>query len=379
MRVPFLDLERHHAPLDEALLAALGDVVRSRQFILGPSVREFERELAEYLGRGLVIGVSSGSDALLAALMALGVGPGDEVVTTPFTFFATAGAAARLGARVVFADIEPASMNLSPAAALGKVTGRTRALIPVHLYGRMADLAALEAGLPAGVALVEDSAQSLGARDEAGRLAGTVGALGCFSFFPAKNLGALGDAGALATGDQGLAERVRALRVHGAQPKYHHHFIGGNFRLDALQAAALRVKLPHLEVATEARRRNARRYRELLSAAGLSHDMGGPVRLPGDGPGRHVYHQFVVRVARRDELREYLAARGVMTMIYYPRPLHLQPCFADLGGRRGDFPESEQAADEVLALPIFPELTHDEQSYVVETIGRFFKGRPKCV
>lgn len=372
MRVPFLDLGRIHAPVRDALVARLTDVVDSQRFILGPEVEGFERALADYLGVAHAIGVSSGSDALLAALMALGVGDGDEVIVPSFTFFATAGAVARLGARPVFADIDPATFLLSPERVCERFTARTEAVIPVHLFGRTADIGGLrDVCRDHGVSIVEDAAQAIGAADAHGGRAGGLGKLGCFSFFPAKNLGALGDGGAITTNDAGLAERLRVLRVHGARPKYHHQFIGGNFRLDALQAAALSVKLPTLDAAIEARQRNATRYGKLFDVTKLLDR--GDVVLPEAGPGRHVWHQFVIRARDRDGLRAYLAEQGVQTMIYYPQPLHLQPCFSRCAWKAGDLPETERATAEVLALPIYEGLTPLEQEYVVARIAAFYE------
>lgn len=371
MRVPFMDLGRQHAPLRAALLAKMAEVLDSQGFILGPAVADFERSLAAYCGTAHAIGVSSGSDALLVALMALGVGPGDEVIVPSFTFFATAGAVARVGATPVFVDIDSRTFNLDAEAVRARFTERTKAIVPVHLYGRLADLDALRTDATArGIAILEDGAQSIGAEGPDGRRSGALGTLGCHSFFPAKNLGALGDGGAVTTDDAALAERVRVLRVHGSKPKYVHHLVGGNFRLDALQAALLAVKLPHLESWIAGRRANAERYRALFAEAGLVAD--GRIVPPDDGPGRHVYHQFVVRAAERDALKAFLEGRGVDTMVYYPLPLHLQACFRHLEVRAGELPATEQATAEVLALPIFPELTADEQAYVVESIAAFY-------
>ena len=373
MRVPFIDLARHHAPLRAAIVEKIVEVVDSQRFILGPGVAAFEADLAAYIGAEAAIGVSSGSDALLVALMALGVGPGDEVVVPSFTFFATAGAVARLGAKPVFADIDPESFNLAPADAVRRLTERTKAVIPVHLYGRVAELGELgPACRERGVAIVEDAAQAIGAADAAGVRAGALGDFGCFSFFPTKNLSAFGDGGAVTVCDAERAERVRVLRAHGSKPKYVHHVVGGNFRLDALQAAILSVKLPHLAAANERRQAIAKRYRALFADAGLLGD--DSVVAPEDGPGRHVYHQFVVRAQRRDTLREFLGERGIGTMVYYPRPLHVQDCFAELGCKEGDLPESERASREVLALPVFPELSEDEQDYVVDAMAAFYRG-----
>ena len=356
MHVPLLDLSAQNRPLRDATLAAIARVVDGGQFILGAEVEAFERELAAAVGAPHAIGVSSGTDALLVALMALGVGPGDEVVTTTYSFFATAGVIARLGATPVLCDIEPGSFNLDPRAAAAAVGPRTRAVLPVHLYGRPA--ARLEVPVP----VVEDAAQSIGASP-------LVGVASCLSFFPSKNLGAFGDAGAVLVADAGLAERIRLLRGHGARPKYHHALIGGNFRIDALQAAVLRVKLPHLAGWTAGRRANAERYRRLFADARLPDEL----RLPDDAPG-HIYNQFVIRAPRRDALRAHLTRAGVGTEIYYPVPFHLQACFSGLGHREGAFPVAEAAARETLALPIYPELTEEQQAHVVAQIAGFYQG-----
>jgi dTDP-4-amino-4,6-dideoxygalactose transaminase len=359
-------MSRIHLPLYDAMEAALSRVLRSGQYILGPELAAFEDELARYCGAAHAVGVSSGTDALLAALMALGVGPGDEVVTTPFTFIATAEVIERLGARAVFADIDPATFTLDPAAAVACITDATRAIIPVHLFGQCAEMGPLEQACRArDIALIEDAAQAIGAVDAAGRRAGSVGDFGCFSFFPAKNLGALGDAGGVTARDADLAERLRTIRQHGSKPKYFHGIIGGNFRLDALQAAILRVKLPWLDGWTEARRAAAATYRALFAERGLD----GEVALPREAPGLHAYNQFVIRTARRDELARHLEQRGVSTAIYYPSPLHLQPCFAHLGYQAGDLPVAERACAEVLALPCFPGITEAEQARVVDAIS----------
>jgi dTDP-4-amino-4,6-dideoxygalactose transaminase len=354
MTVPLLDVAGQHGPLREELLGALARVVDSGQFILGAEVDRFERELAAHLGVKHAVGVSSGTDALLVALMALGVGAGHEVVTTTYSFFATAGVIARLGARPVLVDIDEASFNLDVEAARAACGPSTRAVLPVHLFGRPAP--ALEVGVP----VIEDAAQAIGAAPLAGLAA-------CLSFFPSKNLGAFGDAGAVLTDDDAFADRLRLLRVHGGRPKYVHHAIGGNFRLDALQAAVLRVKLPRLEAWTAARRRNADRYRRLFAEVRVPPEL----RLPEDAPG-HIYNQFVIRAPRRDALRERLARAGVATEIYYPVPFHLQPCFRELGLREGAFPRAEAAAREALALPIYPELTEAQQAHVVDRIAEVY-------
>src|SRR5215207_10116720 len=372
MQVPLLDLKQQHAALREELRAALGRVLDSQQFILGEDVRLLESELARYTGAGHAVGCGSGSDALLLALLALDAGAGAEVVTTPFTFFATAGAVARAGARPVFVDIEPRTYNIDPARIDEALTEHTRAVIPVHLYGQMAEMdVILSVTGKRGVRVIEDAAQAIGARDAAGRSAGAVGDAGCFSFYPTKNLGAAGEAGLVTTNDAGLAERLRRLRVHGGATEYHHDEVGFNSRLDTFQAAVLRVKLPHLDAWSDARRERADAYTRLINEAGLSEFVTPPFVLEG---ARHIFHQYVVRVpaARRDALLEHLKASGVGTKVYYPVPLHLQPCFAYLGYRAGDFPESERAARETLALPLFPELTREQQEYVVETLRRFF-------
>jgi dTDP-4-amino-4,6-dideoxygalactose transaminase len=364
IRVPLLDLRAQYASIRDEIRAAIDRVCESQQFILGPEVEAFEREAAAFLGARHAVGVSSGTDALLAALWALGVGPGDEVIVPAYTFFATAGAPVRLGARPVFVDVEPEGLNLDGAQVRARLTSRTKAIIPVHLFGRPADLEPL---LGLGVPVVEDAAQAIGARDAGGRAAGTIGRAGCFSFFPSKNLGGFGDGGMVVTDDAGLAERMRILRVHGMNPKYHHREVGGNFRLDALQAAVLRVKLRHLSRWTQARRDRAERYRRFFREAGLE----GRVRLPADAPG-HVYHQFVIRVPDRDGLRAHLERSGIGTEIYYPVPLPHQECFAGLGHRPGEFPVSEAAARESLALPMYPELTEEQQRAVVAAVGEYY-------
>ncbi|MEO8191443.1 MAG: DegT/DnrJ/EryC1/StrS family aminotransferase [Acidobacteriota bacterium] len=366
LKVPLLDLKAQYASIREEVRVAMDRVCDAQYFIMGPEVVELERELALFCEARFAIGVSSGTDALLVALMALKVGPGDEVLTSPYSFFATAGVVARLGARAVFADIDPATFNLDAAQVASKVTSRTRVILPVHLFGRCADTAAV-ARAAGNVPVIEDAAQAIGARDAQGLSAGSVGAMGCFSFFPSKNLGAFGDGGMVVTNDDALAELLRVLRVHGGKPKYYHHLVGGNFRLDALQAAILRVKLKYLPAWTEARRRNADRYRKLFAEMKCEEW----VRLPDDVPG-HIYNQFVVRVHDRDRVRQHLKDRGVETEIYYPVPLHLQTCFQDLGYREGDFPHAEAAARESLALPIYPELTEEQQSHVVARLREFF-------
>jgi dTDP-4-amino-4,6-dideoxygalactose transaminase len=364
--VPLLDLSAQWAEIREEALAAITRVCDSQRFILGPEVEALERELAAAIGVRHAIGVSSGTDALLVALMALGIGPGDEVITSTYSFFATAGSIVRAGGRPVLVDIDPVSYNLDPAAVRAAITPRTKAIMPVHLYGQCADMDAIGAiAAEAGVPVIEDAAQAIGSSYR-GREAGTFGLTGCFSFFPSKNLGAFGDAGLVTTNDDAFAGRVRLLRVHGAERQYHHRLVGGNFRIDALQAAVLRVKAPRLAAWTEGRRRNAARYRELFAQAGLE----GRVTLPVEGPGhRHIYNQYVVRVPARDRVKESLGARQVATAIYYPVPFHLQECFAPLGYVPGAFPHAEAAARETLALPVYGELTDGQLSHVVASIA----------
>jgi dTDP-4-amino-4,6-dideoxygalactose transaminase len=369
--VPLLDLKAQYEPLRDKLLDAVTRVCDSQRFIHGPEVEGLERELEAYLGVHHAIGMSSGTDALLAALMAAGVSHGDEVITPTYSFFATAGCVARLGARPVLVDIEPETFNIDTQAAVAAMTPRTRAIVPVHLFGQSAEIMPLtNAAVQRGVAIIEDAAQAIGARyhDHA---VGTLGAIGCFSFFPSKNLGAFGDAGFVTTNDDRLARQLRLLRNHGMEPKYYHHLIGGNFRLDAIQAAVLRVKLPHLDEWTAARQHNAQRYRALFDAAKLT----ATVRLPIEAPNRtHIYNQFVVRVPRRDQLKAHLDAAGIGTEVYYPVPFHLQKCFASLGYAAGAFPHAELAAQESIALPIYPELTEAQQATVVGEIKRFYEG-----
>lgn len=365
--VPLLDLQAQYRPIREDVMAAIARVCDSQRFIGGPEVEGLERELASVLGVAEAVGVSSGTDALLAAMMALGVGPGDEVVTTAYSFFATCGSIVRLGARPVLVDIDPATCNIDPAGVAAAITPRTRAVVPVHLYGCSADMAPiLEAAGRAGVAVVEDAAQAIGARYR-GRAVGGLGTMGCFSFFPSKNLGAFGDGGLVVTNDRSLAARLRLIRNHGAEAKYYHRMVGGNFRLDALQAAVLRVKLPRLAAWTEARRRNAARYREMLAPLVAR----GRVRLPVEPEGcDHIYNQFVIRVDGRDRVKAGLERRHIGSEVYYPVPFHLQECFAGLGYRRGQFPAAEEAAGQTLALPIYGELTEEQQRYVAESIAQ---------
>ena len=364
--VPLLDLEAQYRPIRDALLAAITRVCDSQRFIMGPEVEGLERELASYIGVREAITVSSGTDAILAVLMALGIGPGDEVITSTYSFFATAGCVARVGATPVLVDIDPVTYNIDPASTRAALSPRTKAIIPVHLYGLCADMDPILAiANEAGVPVIEDAAQAIGATYK-GRTAGTMGKAGCFSFFPSKNLGAFGDAGLVTTNDAALGHRIRLLRNHGAEPKYFHTFIGANFRCDAIQAAVLRVKLPHLAAWTDARRANAASYDRLFTDAGLGGRITPPVQPPDR---RHIFNQYVVRVPARDRVRAALAERGIATEIYYPVPFHLQECFAPLGHARGDFPEAEAAADSTLALPIYGELTAEQQAAVVGALA----------
>lgn len=370
MKVPLLDLSIQHQNLREELRRAVDGVIDSQQFILGSEVTALEHELAEYCQTRFAIGCASGSDALLLALMALDVKPGDEIITSPFSFFATVSAITRLGARPVFVDIDPHTYNLDVSRVADKISEKTRAMMPVHLFGQCADTKELlSISKERGIPVIEDAAQAIGAEED-GRRAGSMGAIGCFSFYPSKNLGGAGDGGMLTANDEGLAKKLHILRVHGAEKTYQHEYIGINSRLDSLQAAILRVKLRELDAWTEARRKNAAFYRELFGDYYLDDRVGLPLERENV---RHIYNQFVIRVpGRRDELKTFLLEKGIGTAIYYPIPLHLQKCFAFLGGREGDLPESERAAEETLALPIFPELREDQLEYVVEKVAEFF-------
>jgi dTDP-4-amino-4,6-dideoxygalactose transaminase len=368
--VPLCDLQGQYRELEPRLLEAVARVLRSGQVILGPEVEALEREVASYCGAGHAVGCASGTDALLLALRALDVGPGDEVILPTFTFFATAGAVCRVGARPVFTDIDPVTWNLDPLQVEQKITPRTRALLPVHLFGQCADMEPLwHVAERHDLPIIEDAAQALGAEYQ-GKRTGTLGAIACFSFYPSKNLGAYGDAGMAVTGDPEWAGRMRALRVHGMGPKYHHKLVGWNARLDALQAALLRVKLPHVDGWTAARQAAARRYDSLLE----EHQLGDLLKRPAVRPQRrHVFNQYVVRVGggQRDALWRHLQAERIGCEVYYPIPLHLQQCLANLGHREGDFPVSEQASREVLALPMFPGLTAEQQQRVIATCAAF--------
>jgi dTDP-4-amino-4,6-dideoxygalactose transaminase len=368
--VPLLDLQAQYRPIRRQILEAMTRVADSQRFILGAEVEALERELAERLEVPHAVGLSSGTDALLATLMALGIGPGAEVITPTYSFFATAGTVSRLGATPVFVDIEPATFNLDPAAVARAVTPRTRAIVPVHLFGLVADMdPILDVARAAGVPVVEDAAQAIGARYH-GRLAGGLATAACFSFFPSKNLGAFGDGGLVTTHDAALAHELRLLRNHGAEPKYVHRRIGGNFRLDALQAAILRVKAPHLDAWTDARRRNADRYRAGFAEAGLESTIELPIEPSGY---THIYNQFVIRGPHRDALRAHLTARQIGTEIYYPIPFHQQACFADVPSASAAYPVAEQAAATSLAIPIYGELTAAQQRHVVDAIAGFYE------
>jgi len=380
--VPFLDLHAQFSTVRADVMAAIERVVQSQHFILGPEVEALEWEIARFLEVPHAIGVSSGTDALLVALMALRIGLGDEVITTPFSFFATAGCVARLGATPVFVDIDPATFNINPSGIETAVTSRTRAIIPVQLYGQTAEMdPILQISRRHNLAVLEDAAQAIGAT-YLGRPAGSLGTLAALSFFPTKNLGAFGDGGMVLTRDQELAARVAMLRNHGFQPKYHSRVVGGNFRLDAIQAAVLRAKFPHLTAWNEGRREHAALYRQAFASSGLVADEPseptppGRLVLPRESSGcHHIYHQYVIRVAssQRDALRAHLAAEQLGTEVYYPLPLHRQDCFAQLGYREGDFPHSERAAAESLALPIYAELAPPQQERVVAEIARFLR------
>jgi dTDP-4-amino-4,6-dideoxygalactose transaminase len=374
-KVPLLDLQAQYRPLRDEILAVVTRVCDSQRFIMGPEIEALESELSRQIGVTHAIAVSSGTDAVLLALMALDIKAGDEVVTTTYSFFATAAAVERVGARTVLVDIDPATFNIDAAKAVAAITPRTKAIIPVHLFGLSADLdPIMDAADRAGIPVVEDAAQAIGSTYKS-RPAGAIGALGCFSFFPSKNLGAFGDAGLLTTNDDRLAKRARLLRTHGMDPKYYHHLIGANFRMDAIQAAVLRVKAPYLAAWTEGRRANAARYRALFRSAGLD----GIVSLPVEPPDRrHIFNQFVIRTPERDSLKRHLDERGVGNEIYYPVPFHLQPCFAHLGYRRGDFPHAERAAADSLAIPVYGELSRDQQEFVVSAVAEFVNRKVKA-
>ncbi|MDR4464501.1 MAG: DegT/DnrJ/EryC1/StrS family aminotransferase [Nitrospira sp.] len=378
MGVPLLDLKAHHEPLRREIMAALEQTFLSQAFILGAEVGKLEERVATYCQAKYGIGVTSGTDALLIGLMALGVGPGDEVITTPYSFFATAGAVVRLGAKPVFVDIDPVTYNIDPTKVGAAITAKTKAIIPVHLYGQCADMGPImDLAKRHNVSVIEDAAQAIGSEYRDGRRACSIGTLGCLSFFPSKNLGCLGDGGMAVTNDPDLAERMRILRVHGSKPKYYHKLIGGNFRLDTIQAAVLNVKLNYLDEWTRRRQENASWYEASLKQSGLVQE--GKVKLPepvychAGTKHYHIYNQFVIRVEERDALMGHLKQKDIGSEIYYPVPFHMQECFGYLGYKEGDFPESERAAKETLAIPIYPELTAAQQAKVVDAIVSYYR------
>lgn len=386
MQVPLLDLKLQYKSLKKELDDAIIKVAESQHFILGPEVTSMEKEFCSYLGCKHSLGVSSGTDALLLALMAIDIKPGDEVIVPTYSFFATAGVVSRLFAVPVFVENDPVTFNIDPKDFERKITPKTKAVIPVHLYGQSADMDdIMEIAKAHNLIVIEDAAQAIGTQYKDGRFVGTIGDIGCFSFFPSKNLGCYGDGGLVTTNNDELAKILSIKRVHGGEPKYYHKVIGGNFRIDALQAAVLKVKLPHLDKWSEKRRQNANRYTQLFKEAGLAEQTGktsfdskNKVLLPkavydfGKVKNYHIYNQYIVRVEDRDKLREFLTKNEIGTEIYYPVPFHLQECFKELGYKKGDFPVSEFAADKSLALPIFPELSDDQLVYVVDTFKKFF-------
>ncbi|OQW99676.1 MAG: transcriptional regulator [Desulfobacteraceae bacterium A6] len=376
MKVPLLDLKAQYRTIKDEIMDVTADIFESQYFILGPYVEKLEKEIAEYCSVKYSLGVSSGTDALLIALMAAGIGPGDSVITTPYTFFATAGSIARVGAKPIFADIDPDTYNISPdkiseivCSMKAADRARLKAIMPVHLYGQCADMdPILDIAKKFNLLVIEDAAQAIGSEYK-GMRAGSMGSFGCFSFFPSKNLGAFGDGGIVTVKEATFYEKLHILRVHGSHPKYYHRYIGGNFRLDAIQAAVVSVKLKHLDDWTEARQKNAERYAKLFREAGLDEK----IKLPVQKESRHIFNQFVIEVPeKRDDLRSHLNNAGIGNEVYYPVPLHLQECFAYLGYRKGDMPVSEHAALHTVALPIYPELTEDMQTYVVEKIREFY-------
>jgi len=389
MKVPLLDLKPQYQLLKKELDAAMLRVAESQYFILGPEVEKMEKEFCEYLGCKYAFGVSSGTDALLLALMAINLQPDDEVVVPTYSFFATAGVVSRLNAKPVLTDIDPVTFNIDPEDFKKKITSKTRAVIPVHLYGQSANMdSIMNIADDNNIMVIEDAAQAIGTQYKNGKPAGTIGHIGCYSFFPSKNLGCFGDGGLIVTNDEELAHMIKIKRVHGGEPKYYHKVIGGNFRLDALQAAVLRVKLPHLDSWSEGRRKNAELYNKLFIGSGLAEETGKtdfddknkvliPKAVYEDAAGvrnYHIYNQYIIRIEKRDELRAFLSENEIGTEIYYPVPFHLQECFSNLGYKQGDFPISEMAGDKSLALPIYPELTYDQQHFVVEKINEFING-----
>jgi dTDP-4-amino-4,6-dideoxygalactose transaminase len=386
MKVPLLDLKPQYQLLKKELDAAMLRVAESQYFILGPEVENMEKEFCQYLDCKYAFGVSSGTDALLLALMAINLQPDDEVVVPTYSFFATAGVVSRLNAKPVFTDIDPVTFNIDPEDFKKKITSKTRAVIPVHLYGQSADMdSIMNIAGENDIMVIEDAAQAIGTQYKNGKPVGTIGHIGCYSFFPSKNLGCFGDGGLIVTNDEELAHMIKIKRVHGGEPKYYHKVIGGNFRLDALQAAVLKVKLPHLDSWSEGRRKNAGLYNKLFIGSELAEETGKtdfndknkvliPKAVYEDSAGvrnYHIYNQYIIRIEKRDELRTFLSENEIGTEIYYPVPFHLQECFSDLGYKKGDFPISEKAGDKSLALPIYPELTYDQQHFVVEKINEF--------
>jgi dTDP-4-amino-4,6-dideoxygalactose transaminase len=389
MKVPLLDLKPQYLSLKKELDDAVLRVAESQYFILGPEVEKMEKEFCEYLNCKHAIGVSSGTDALLLALMAIDIGPGDEVIVPTYSFFATAGVVSRLNAVPVLTDIDPVTFNIDPEDFKKKITSKTKAVIPVHLYGQSAELEPIvKIAKEKNIFVIEDAAQAIGTDYKNGKRIGTIGDIGCFSFFPSKNLGGYGDGGLVTTNNDELAYMLRIKRVHGGEQKYYHKVIGGNFRIDALQSAVLRVKLPHLDKWSEKRRANAEYYYELFSKAGLAEEPGktkfddkNSVLLPkpiykGSAVVKnyHIYNQFIIRAQRRDELKKFLTENEIGNEIYYPVPFHLQECFANLNHKKGDFPESEKASETSLAIPIYPELSKEQQEFVVQKIKEFIQG-----
>ncbi len=386
MKVPLLDLKAQYNSIKKELDEAIIKVAESQYFILGPEVEKLEKNICEYLGCKYAVGVSSGTDALLIALMALNIQPGDEVITPAYSFFATAGVISRLNAVPVFTEIDPVTFNIKPEEIKKRITTKTKAIFPVHLYGQSAAMEEILEITANKIHIVEDAAQAIGVQYKNGKMAGTIGDIGCFSFFPSKNLGGFGDGGLVVTNDEQLAEKLKILRVHGANPKYYHKIIGGNFRLDAIQAAVLNVKLPYLDSWSEQRRKNAETYNKLFISKGLAEDTGkteftskNKVLLPkaiykSDSlKNFHIYNQYIIRVQKRNELREFLSNNEIITEIYYPVPFHLQECFSDLNYKLGDFPISESIAKTSLALPIYPELSREQIEFVVEKINEFIE------
>ena len=381
MNIPLLDLKEQYEAIKEEIIAATMEVYQSQRFILGPKVEELERKIAAYAKVKYAVGVSSGTDALLISLMSAGIGPGDLVITSPYTFFSTAGSIARLGAIPIFVDIDHLTYNIDPEKLEKRISelnaeerSRLKAILPVHLFGQCADMDDIIAiARSLGILIIEDAAQAIGAEymssDGSLRRAGSMGNYGCFSFFPSKNLGSFGDGGMVTTNDEEAFQRLKIMRVHGSQPKYYHKVIGGNFRFDALQAAILLIKFRYLEQWTEKRRKNARIYREVFARKGIE-----GIELPFEGKGRHIYNQFVIKIhQKRDELKRYLTNQGIGCEIYYPVPLHIQECFLYLGYRPEDCPVSLEAAAKTIALPIYPELREEQIEYIVEKISSFYR------